>query len=57
MANNDDKILKIGGAILLGWFLYELLKNKGKVYRCPRCNYPVDKNQTYCHNCNQYLKW
>jgi len=57
MANNDDKILKIGGALLLGWFLYELLKNKGKIYRCPRCNYPVDKSHTYCPNCNQYLKW
>ena len=30
MADNDDKILKIGGALLLGWFLYLLLKIRGR---------------------------
>jgi hypothetical protein len=28
-----------------------------KNYRCPRCNYPVSKNQMSCPNCKQPLDW
>lgn len=44
-----DMLLTIGGLAFL-WWLFK--KDK---YQCPRCNYPVYKNQNQCPNCGQPL--
>jgi len=49
--SDRDLLIGLGGLALLGWLL---TKDK---YKCPRCNYPVDKNQVICPNCGQPLRW
>ncbi len=44
-----DILLTLGGLAFLWWLL---TKEK---YQCPRCNYPVYKNQSQCPNCGQPL--
>ena len=54
MSENDlEDILKLIGGIILGKLVIDSLKK----YSCPRCNYPVDKNNRYCPNCGQELDW
>ena len=47
---NKDLLLTLGGAAFLWWLL------KKDKYQCPRCNYPVYKNQNRCLNCGQPLR-
>ena len=51
--NKEDKdtIITLGGLAFLGWLLSR------EKYKCPRCNYPVSKNQNQCSNCGQPLFW
>ena len=56
MTKDDDWIKDVvvaSGAIILGKLFLDALKK----YRCPRCNYPVDKKNTFCPNCGQLLYW
>ena len=54
MSENDlDDIIKLIGGIILGKLFIDSLKK----YRCPRCNYPVDKKDSSCPNCGQILDW
>lgn len=46
---DKDLLLTIGGLALLGWLI-----GKDK-YKCPRCNYPVNKRSWSCPNCGQPL--
>lgn len=46
---DQNLLLALGGLAFLGWLLQ---KDK---YKCPRCNYPVYKNQNQCPNCGQPL--
>jgi len=50
-------INNISGASIT--FPTNILKNliKDKFYTCPRCGYPVNKNQCRCPNCGQPIKW
>lgn len=45
-----DMLLTLGGLAFLWWLL------KKDKYQCPRCNYPVYKNQNQCPNCGQPLR-
>ena len=36
---------------------FELIRLALKKFRCPRCNYPVDKKNSNCPNCGQPLSW
>ena len=46
-------ILGIFAAIALGKVAYDATKS----HRCPRCNYPVSRDETICPNCGQPLNW
>jgi len=55
--DKDTKdLLTFGGIILGGIVLWHLWKDK-KYYKCPQCNYPLNKSQTPCPNCNQNIDW
>lgn len=43
----------MGLKVIFGELLFDALKK----YRCPRCNYPVDKSNTRCPNCGQPIDW
>ncbi len=45
-------VLVASGTVILGKLFLDALKP-----RCPRCNYPVDKTNSYCPNCYQPLDW
>lgn len=53
MGKDGEDLIKALGLILLGKIIYDALKK----YRCPRCNYPVDKANEFCPNCSQPLVW
>lgn len=44
-------LIAIGGIAFLSWLF------KREYYRCPRCNYPVSKENQSCPNCGQPLAW
>jgi len=49
-------IIGIGSGILLGMLGAAILDSLSKP-RCPYCKSPVERNATYCRNCNSYLRW
>ena len=51
--NITEDLFAAIGAIVLGKIIYDALKG----YRCPRCNYPVGKDDQICSNCGQPLIW
>lgn len=53
MSKDDEDLLQFIGCLILGKLLYDAFKK----YRCPRCNYPVDRSNTRCPNCGQPLYW
>lgn len=56
MAKDDDWVkagLIITGALILG----KILSDAFKQHRCPRCNYPVSRDNIMCPNCGQPLNW
>ena len=56
MDKKTKNVLVLGGLLLGAAVLYKLIKDK-KYYKCPNCNYPLDKSQTPCPNCNQIIDW
>lgn len=49
-------LIGIGSGIILGMLGAAILDSLSKP-RCPYCKSPVEKNATYCRNCNSYLRW
>jgi len=53
MGKAEEDFWTVLGALILGKILLDALKK----YRCPRCNYPVSKDNFVCPNCGQPLNW
>lgn len=57
----DDGLVKaaliIGGLALLAKIIEEAQKNKGKIYRCWRCNQVISKDTPTCPHCHAPQDW
>ena len=56
LRKNIDE-LSAKAEIVINLILGELMVDALKKYRCPRCNYPVNKSNICCPNCGQPIDW
>lgn len=55
--SNGDGLLAAALIVIGGIILGKILSDSNKNHKCPRCNYPVNRDNNTCPNCGLTLDW